>query len=110
MEKIIRNSLISYFIIGLYFTGVAFTKHFKDYNKKSNVNENDQFELSETDYHRCDVHISRRLLILFISIFIPVFFITLFGGYCKIKAYRKRLGMNYIQNDTFNLKSRNILM
>ena len=87
MEKIIRNSLISYFIIGLYFTGVSFAKHFKDYKKRASffAAPQDDFGLAETNYHRCDIHISFRLLMLFVTIFLPVFLITLFGGYCKMR-------------------------
>ena len=98
MEKIIRNSLISYFIIGLYFTGVSVAKHYKDYNKRKTDPQNyDEEELYvDTNYHRCDIHISFRLLMLFVTIFLPVFLITLFGGYCKIRQYKKRLSMNFI--------------
>lgn len=101
MEALISRSAFKYTFAFLYFLSLTIVRRIEKVNK-SNA------DAPKANYDYCDQQIDTRLFLLFLEVILPTFFMTVFGAFCSLLTYRKRLQITSL-DENYNLASLKVI-
>ena len=100
MNALIARSALKYTLAFLYFLSLTIVRRIEKENKQDSP--------PNANYDYCDKQVDTRLFLLFLEVILPTFAMTVFGAYCSLLTYRKRLLVDSI-DETFNKGSLKII-